>query len=276
MNEIYLRRKLEEFLLEDLGHLTVDPGKSPQYVEAFIVAEDDGVFCGERIIALAFNLLSPVGIKPAIVISKHDGEDFVKGDQIVYLNVNAEILRHGIRTVLNLLGHMIAIATYTRRLVKEVKGYPVKLLDTRKTTPGLRAFEKYAVRVGDGRNNRFGRFDGILIKKEDVKIDGGIRRAIDKAFEEKSHLEEIEIEVETLEELEEVLRDGRVRCILLDNMKTEDLKKAVERCGRTHVLQASGIDDRSVREIAETGVSYISVSSLILDAPRVNIKIVIF
>mgnify|MGYP001603036816 CR=1 FL=1 len=278
MNEIYLRRKLKEFLREDLEGVEINFDRNPGYTEAKIVAEESGVFCGGRIIAKALNLLIPreEGMMTVRMFHlKKDGEGFKAGDTLAHFTAPGEALRNGIRTVLNLIGHMTKVATNVNKVAEYLGSSPCELLDTRKTTPGLRIFEKYAVKVGGGKNHRFGRFAGELVKKEDIKILGGIKAAIDDAEYRKPHLTEIEVEVENLEQLEEVLRDGRARYIMLDNMSIEMLKAAVWRAGSLSVLEASGIGDKDLREVAGTGVHYISLSSLILGASPIKMHMII-
>lgn len=272
MNEIYIRKKLEEFLLEDLGHIEIDLTKK-RSVRANIITEEDGIFCGGRFIDSVFALLTPIGRSlPKTVLMVGEGENFSKNTKIASFHGHPEILKHGIRTVLNLIQHLSGIATNTRKVVEQVAGLKCKILDTRKTTPGLRVFEKYAVRTGGGYNHRFGRFDGILIKKEDIKLDGGVKRAIEKAFKSKSYLETVEVEVENLKELTEVLKDGRATHVLLDNMDLKTMRQAVKLCNNLVTLEASGVGDKNLREVAETGVQFISTSSLILGAKPIKMK----
>ncbi len=275
MNEVWLKKELERFLLEDLGRTEVFVSDTNPVVEAYIIAEEEGVFCGGRFLAPLLNLLVPAGGRPVIVHNLLPEGRRLESGTLTYvasLVGDAEIIRHGIRTALNLMQHLSGIATHVASMVKEVDGTGVKLLDTRKTTPGFRAFEKYAVRIGGGYNHRFNREDGILIKKEDIKIDGSITKAIDRALETRTHLTGVEIEVETFGQLEFVLYDGRVRHILLDNMMPGMLRQIVKLCGATHILEASGVGDRDLREIAETGVHYISLSSLIRGAKPLKMK----
>ncbi|QQG45205.1 MAG: nicotinate-nucleotide diphosphorylase [Candidatus Sungiibacteriota bacterium] len=273
MNELWLEPELKRFLLEDIGYLEIDFGVPARYITAEIVAGGEGVFCGGRFIAKLFNLLVPPEIRPLQMIHcEPEGAEFKKGTILASFRVNAEALRHGTRTVLNLLTHLTAIATRTREVVKELQNFSVTLLDTRKTTPGLRIFEKYAVRVGGASNHRMGRFDGILIKKEDIKIDGGIRNAVEKACRKKAYLVAVSVEIETLEELGEALGDKRVTHLLVDNPSIELLQRTVERCASTHIIEASGVGKLDLREVAATGVHYISLSSLILGAKTIKMK----
>ena len=274
MNKVYIRQEFQRFLLEDLGSLEIDVGTSPCYAKAKIIAESGGVFCGGGFVTEAFDLLTPQGVHPCRALSlEKEGFQFKAGATLVRFDVNNQVLVNGVRTVLNLLIHLTDIATHTRSKVEELKGLDCKLLDTRKTTPGLRTFEKYAVRVGGGYNHRFGRFDGLIIKKEDIAISGGIKAAIDRAFKDKMHLVEVEVEVETLDQVNEVLEDGRLRHLMLDNMDIKTMREVVKRCGQTHILEASGIGDQNLREVAATGVHHISLSSLIRCPRQTKIKI---
>lgn len=273
MNELWLEDELKRFLREDLGYVEIDFGVPPRYVDAEIRAEEDGIFCGGELVAKMFDFLLERNIAPVRLLHlEPEGSEFGKGTVLARFTVNAEILRHAIRTVLNLVSHLSGIATVTYAKVKEVADFPVKLLDTRKTTPGLRVLEKYAVRVGGARNHRMGRFDGVLIKKEDIKIDGGIRQAVERADRYRAYLTAISVEVETLDELEEALKDKCVTHILVDNPTIDFLKQVVERCGVTHIIEASGVGHLNLREVASTGVHYISLSSLILGAKPINMK----
>lgn len=274
MNEIFLEQTLKEFLREDLGSVAID-FSSNKNVVAKICAEEGGIFCGGTLIAKTLNLLIPKGEGVSLIEMGKltpEGEAFVAGEILAQFSAPSEAFRHGIRTVLNLVAHLTGIATHTAGLVQQVSGFSCRLLDTRKTTPGLRVLEKYAVRVGGGSNHRMGRFDGVMIKKEDIAIDGGIAVAIDRAEREKTFLAGVEIEVETLADLDEVLKDGRVKTILLDNMDLKTLQQAVERCGRTHRLEASGVREENLRAVAATGVHAISLSSLILGARPTKLK----
>jgi nicotinate-nucleotide pyrophosphorylase (carboxylating) len=176
------------------------------------------------------------------------------------------------RVALNYLGHLSGIATATRAYAKAIEGTSAKICCTRKTTPGLRAFEKYAVLAGGGANHRFGLFDAILIKDNHIAASGGIGPAIERARRGAGHLVSIEIEVDRLDQLEEALRFP-VDAVLLDNMSFADLRKAVEMCrGRPVILEASGgVTLDTVRAIAETGVDMISSGALTHSAPVLDI-----
>ena len=249
-----------------------------------IIAEEGGIFCGGIFVPEALNFLNSGRIiitdekkvKPVRLIFSHgEGESFNSGGVVMKFVAESECVRHGIRRILDMiLRPLSGIAARTQKAVSEVEGLNVKILDTRKTRSGMIEFEKYAVRTGGGYNHRFGRDDGELIKKEDIEIDGGIIRAIDKALKRKSHLASVEIEVEMLDQLDTVLKDKRVKYILLDNMDIETLKEAVRRADYeygSYVLEASGIGDRTLKSVAATGDHCISKSSLI-DGPSLKMK----
>lgn len=264
MNPVFIRQELSRFLAEDLGHVEV-VARPNDSVRAMITAESAGVLCGGALVAETFHLLNAregiIEVTPLVA----DGALFVPDQELIHLTMSGAILRHGIRTALNFLQHLSGIATHTHDLVSRVPA-TCRLLDTRKTTPGLRVFEKYAVRMGGGYNHRFARYDGVMIKKEDITIDGGITPAITRALAEAAHLTAIEIEVETLDDLETVLQDGRVRHVLLDNMPPDLVSACVARAGEHLVLEASGVRVTDLDAYAATGVPFISTSDLIRGA----------
>lgn len=290
-NWLYRKEQYERMFREDLGRARIEYRKEPAYVSVSIVAEEGGYFCGGIFVPEALNLFNESRImngtvKPVLVVyAPQEGFKFNDGEVVMSLIAEAESVRHCVRRILDMiLRPLSGIATRTKKAVNEADGYGVKILDTRKTVSGMIEFEKYAVRIGGGYNHRLGRDDGELIKKEDIKIDGGIINAIDKAFERKSHLVSVEVEVETFDELDTVLNDGRVKHILLDNMDNQMLKRAVQRVDAyaaytraaigysdVYTLEASGIGDRSLKSVAETGVHCISKSSLI-DGPKLKMK----
>jgi nicotinate-nucleotide pyrophosphorylase (carboxylating) len=193
------------------------------------------------------------------------------GDAVVTISGNARALLTAERVALNYLGRLSGIASLTARYVDAVGGTGAAIVDTRKTTPGLRAFEKYAVRCGGGRNHRTGLFDAILIKDNHIIAAGGIAEALSRARALAGHMVKIEIEVDTLDQLDEVLRH-KVDAILLDNMTPSQLRKAVKMVGRRAATEASGgVSLDTVRAIAETGVDMISVGALTHSAPVLDL-----
>jgi len=193
---------------------------------------------------------------------KQDGETLKPGDEVATIEGSARALLAAERVALNYLGHMSGIASKTAHLVALVAHTKAQICDTRKTTPGLRAVEKYAVRAGGGANHRFGLDDAIMIKDNHIAVAGGITPALTAAQNGAGHMVAIEIEVDTLEQLDEALA-AKARIILLDNMSPEQLAKAVERTQGRAVLEASGrVSEATVVAIAESGVDYISVGAI--------------
>ncbi len=191
-----------------------------------------------------------------------DGQDAAAGAVVAEISGEAHALLSGERVGLNFLCHLSGIATATRAYVKAIEGTGARICCTRKTTPGLRAFEKYAVRAGGGINHRFGLYDAVLIKDNHIVAAGGAARAIKQARLSVGHMVKVEVEVDTLEQLDEVLRHG-VDAVLLDNMDRDTLSEAVARAKGKAVTEASGgVALETVRAIAETGVDLISVGAL--------------
>ena len=206
--------------------------------------------------------LSPVEIN----LFLQNGDTVIPFTSVAKLTGNSEVLLKAERTVLNILSELSGIATHTRRLVERVQEHNVGLLDTRKDDPLMRSMHKYAVIIGGGKPHRFGFFDGTLIKDNDIAVYRGITGAIDQRILDLKHLTKIEIEVRSLMELDEVLTDGRVDVILLDNMDIPTLRESVKRIkmtSRAYVIEASGIQEDMLEEVAKTGVSCISSSALV-------------
>ena len=259
-------------LAEDLGlsgDITTEATiASDARSEALLVARQAGVVSGLALAAAAFRELDP---SCSFEVAIDDGEPVVAGATIARISGNARAILSAERVALNFMGRMCGIATLTRRYVDAVAGTRAKIVDTRKTTPGLRVFEKYAVRCGGGYNHRFGLFDAILIKDNHIVASGGIAEAITAAKAAAGHMTKIEVEVDTLAQLEIVLH-AKVDCVLLDNMRPADLRKAVTMVGGRFLTEASGgVNLDTVREIAETGVDLISVGALTHSAPVLDL-----
>lgn len=202
-----------------------------------------------------------------------DGGEVGPGDIIARIEGPLAAILTAERTALNLVGHLSGIATMTRRFSKEVEGTTATIVDTRKTTPGMRLLEKAAVRAGGGSNHRFGLDDGVLIKDNHVAAVGGVEEAVRRARASVPHGLKIEVEVSTLDQLDEALAAG-ADAILLDNMQPETIAAAVERAGGKAILEASGgITLENVRRYAETGVDLISVGALTHSAPNVDVAL---
>ncbi|MGC2775335.1 MAG: carboxylating nicotinate-nucleotide diphosphorylase [Bradyrhizobium sp.] len=247
-------------LLEDLGRagdITTDaivPAEKP--ASLMLRARQDGVIAGLDVARCAFQTVSP---DVRMEIARPDGSAVKPGDMIATISGPARALLTGERTALNFLCHLSGVATATASLVAAVKGTHAQIVCTRKTTPGLRALEKYAVRAGGGGNHRFGLDDAVLIKDNHVAIAGGIRPAITRARAHAGHLVKIEVEVDTLAQLEEALALG-VDAVLLDNMTTAQLEQAVAMTSGMAITEASGrITVATAPAIAATGVDLISV-----------------
>ncbi len=257
-----LDRLIEHALLEDIhtGDITtqaVVPGKRP--ASARLIAKEQLVLAGLFVAERVFRRLSPDVVFTACLA---EGARAPKGEVLATVQGNAADLLMGERVALNLLQRLSGIATLTSHYVSAVEGTKARIVDTRKTTPGLRELEKYAVRVGGGINHRTGLYDGILIKENHIAAAGGIAEAISRARAYIPHTLKIEIETETLAQVDEALAAG-ADIIMLDNMSLTDMRSAVTTIASRALVEASGgVNLESVRAIAETGVDIISVGAL--------------
>lgn len=259
-------------LREDLGRagdLTTDSiVPADARARLTIRARQPGIVAGLDLARLAFALVDPAIV---LEVEKPDGSRVVPGDVVGRLEGPARGLLTGERTALNFMGRMSGIATVTRSIVDSIKEFDATIVDTRKTTPGLRAIEKYAVRAGGGGNHRFGLDDAVLIKDNHVAIAGGIRPAIERAKAGVGHLVKIEVEVDTLAQLEEALAIG-VDAVLLDNMSVTELSQAVAMVAGRAITEASGrVTPETAPAIAATGVDLISVGWLTHSAPVLDL-----
>jgi nicotinate-nucleotide pyrophosphorylase (carboxylating) len=255
------------WLAEDFGdgdltsHAVVPKGLT---AEASILLKERGVVCGIELAQAIFVELDPV---LSFEARANDGDE-TEGE-IVRLEGSAHALLGGERLALNVLGRLSGIATLTRRYVEAVDGTGATILDTRKTTPGLRRIEKYAVRCGGGTNHRLGLDDGILIKDNHLRLAGSVGRAIERA---KSTGATVEVEAETLEQVQEALASG-ADMILLDNMAPPELSEAVALTGGRAKLEASGgVTLENVRAVAETGVDFVSIGALTHSARALDVS----
>jgi nicotinate-nucleotide pyrophosphorylase (carboxylating) len=228
---------------------------------AMVVARKPGVVSGLPLVAAAFRRLSPqIAIEPH---GRRDGDAIGAGDKLMTITGDARAILSAERTALNFVGHMSGIATATAAFVKKIAHTKARIICTRKTTPGLRAIEKYAVRCGGGFNHRFGLDDAILIKDNHIAVAGGIRAVLTRAKASVGHLVKIEIEVDSLDQLKEVLEVGLADVVLIDNFDPGAMRKAVAMVAGRLVIEASGgITLDSAAAIAETGVDYLSSGSL--------------
>jgi len=241
--------------------------------KGFIHAKEDGVVAGIPVAELVFQVVDPaLSFTPNV----KDGDRVTKGTVLAVVEGSTHHILTGERLALNLLQRLSGIATRTRLFVDELEGLPARLVDTRKTTPGHRMLEKYAVRIGGGANHRFGLYDAVMIKDNHIKGAGGIRRAVERARAHIPHTMTIEVETESLEQVEEAL-DAGADIIMLDNMGYEMMKEAVRRIKTKapHVLvEASGnVSLQTVKEIAECGVDVISVGRLTYSFESLDISL---
>ena len=235
---------------------------------AVIAARKPGRIAGLPIAEAAFRRLDPA-IEFTVAIP--DGQDAEAGATIVEINGNSRAILTAERIALNFLGHLSGVATETRAFAQAIEGTKARICCTRKTTPGLRAFEKYAVRAGGGINHRFGLFDAVLIKDNHIAAAGGIGPAIEKARQSVGHLVKIEVEVDRLDQLEEALQH-HIDAALLDNMSLDELRRAVTMADGKVILEASGgVTLETVRAIAETGVDLISSGALTHSSPVLDL-----
>jgi len=259
-------------LEEDLGRagdvtseLTIP---SSQSVTARLVARDAGVIAGLIAAECAFRLIDPTLDFRAEI---SDGAVVARSTMLAQIEGSARSVLTAERVALNFLGHLCGVATATQTLVAAVEGTKARIVCTRKTTPGLRVLEKYAVRCGGGFNHRFGLDDAILIKDNHIAAAGGISAVMTRARRAGGHMVRIEIEVDTLGQLEEALAAG-AEVILLDNMTLDELRRAVAATAGRAILEASGgVTPSTVRAIAETGVDYISSGAITHSAPSLDV-----
>lgn len=280
VNEIWLRTVVEQALQEDMpfGDVTTDAiVPADAHGQANIIAKADGVICGLTVAQRVFEALDEKVKFDRLV---NDGDEMTVGTVIAEVRGSLRGLLMGERTALNFLQRLSGIATLTRKFVERVAPYGVRIADTRKTTPNLRALEKYAVRCGGGVNHRFSLSDGVLIKDNHIRAAGSITEAVWRVRQKAHHLLRIEVETQSLEQVREAL-ECSVDAILLDNMDLGMLREAVEmaqawseQMGQPRpLLEASGgITLDNVEAIAQTGVDLISVGALIHSAPALDIS----
>ncbi|HVO12689.1 MAG TPA: carboxylating nicotinate-nucleotide diphosphorylase [Vicinamibacteria bacterium] len=265
---------VQRALLEDLGRagdVTTDAiAPAGLTGRGLLVARQAGRIAGLDPALHAFRVLDPAC---RVEVEVADGHDAEAGQAIAAVEASARALLGAERTALNLLGHLSGIATATRQVVACLAGLPARVADTRKTTPGLRALEKHAVRAGGGSSHRYGLDDAVLVKDNHLALAGGVREAVARVRASVGHLVKLEVEVDTLAQLEEALAAG-VDAVLLDNMDTATLREAVRRvAGRALTEASGGIRPESVRAVAETGVDLVSLGWLTHSAPALDVAL---
>ena len=259
---ILIDKIIEQALLEDIGTGDITTESiipSNLKAKGIIKTSEEGVVAGLDIVFLVFKKLdSEICFQSKI----KDGNKILPGEILAQITSPARTILQGERVALNFLQRMSGIATITSKFCQEVKDFPVRIVDTRKTTPGLRILEKYAVRMGGGYNHRFGLYDAVLIKDNHIAVAGGIKSAVNSIRKQISHTAKIEVEVENLSQLQEALK-VQVDIIMLDNMDLDTMKEAVKMAkGKTIIEASGGIVLEKVRKIAQTGVDLISVGAL--------------
>ncbi|MCB2311552.1 carboxylating nicotinate-nucleotide diphosphorylase [Clostridium tagluense] len=236
-----------EFIISDECNCSID-----------LIAKENGVIAGLPVFERVFKILGEVNIE----FFKKDGDEVCEGQCIAQLSGKTKHILTGERTALNFLGRMSGIATLTKTYVDKLRGIGVKILDTRKTTPNMRIFEKYAVKMGGGCNHRYNLSDSVLIKENHISAAGGIKAAVSIIRQNVSFVKKIEVEVETLQQINEALEVG-ADIIMLDNMDSLTMKKAVEIINKKAIIEASGnVTLDNILEVASCGVDYISVGAL--------------
>lgn len=257
----------EDITSEDVSTNAVMPTEVKGTVD--LIVKEDGIIAGLDVYARVFQMLDE---KTEIDFKCKDGDEVKKGELMATLTGDIRVLLSGERVALNYLQRMSGIATYTRQVAKLLEGSKVTLLDTRKTTPNCRVFEKYAVRVGGGCNHRYNLSDGVLLKDNHIGAAGSITKAITMAKEYAPFVRKIEIEVETLEQVKEAVEAG-ADIIMLDNMTPEVMKQAVELIdGRAQTECSGNITKENIARIREIGVDFVSSGALTHSAPILDIS----
>lgn len=275
LSPLVIQEAVKRALDEDLGRAgdVTSSATLPEGIQAKakLVARKAGNIAGLPCAARAFRSLAP-NIK--FDAKARDGDSVKANTVLALIEGPAIAILSGERVALNFLGHLSGIATLTAAYAAKIAHTKAKITDTRKTTPGLRALEKYAVRAGGGVNHRFGLDDAILIKDNHIAVAGGVGKALDAARAAVGHLVKVEIEVDTLDQLKEVLANGKADVVLLDNMAPKTLREAVALCKGRIVTEASGgVTLDTVAAIAETGVDVISSGALTHSAPSLDVAL---
>lgn len=268
VDDYLLNTLKEDITYEDVSANAVMP--EDKQGRADLICKQDGIICGLDVFRRVFELLDPTS---RFECNYKDGDRVSKGDKIGVIYGDVKAILSGERTALNYLQRMSGIATITREYVDELSGCSATLLDTRKTTPNMRPFEKYAVKVGGATNHRYNLSDGVLLKDNHIGAAGSVTRAIEMAKEYAPFVRKIEIETETLDQVKEAVEAG-ADIIMLDNMDNDTMKKAVELIdGRAQTECSGNVTKERLREIAELGVDYISCGALTHSAPIMDVSL---
>ena len=267
-DELILSALREDITSEDITTNSVMPRF--QLGEVDLICKQDGIIAGLGVFKRVFELLDE---KTEVIFYAEDGDEVKKGEKIGLVRGDIRVLLSGERTALNYLQRMSGIATYTASIVALLKGSKTKLLDTRKTTPNMRVFEKYAVKVGGGCNHRYNLSDGILLKDNHIGAAGGVKEAVKMAKEYAPFVRKIEIEVENLDMLKDALEAG-ADIIMLDNMSIEDMKEAVRlTAGKAETECSGNVTRENIARLVDIGVDYISSCALTHSAPILDLSL---
>ena len=267
-DDLILAALKEDITSEDITTNSVMPDY--QLGEVELICKEDGVIAGLEVFKRVFELLDD---KTEVFFNCKDGEHVENGQKLGVVRGDIRVLLSGERTALNYLQRMSGIATYTKKIADLLAGTKTKLLDTRKTTPNMRVFEKYAVKVGGGYNHRFNLSDGILLKDNHIAAAGGVKEAIRMAKEYAPFVRKIEVEVENLDMLKDALEAG-ADIIMLDNMSVEDMKEAVRlTAGKAETECSGNVTKKNVARLVDIGVDYISSGALTHSAPILDLSL---
>ncbi|NLK72339.1 MAG: carboxylating nicotinate-nucleotide diphosphorylase [Clostridiales bacterium] len=271
MDEIITRALKEDIGTGDITTMSTVP--AGQTINGRFIAKEAGIICGLEIVRRVFEIVNnEIQFKPLV----NDGDAVLTGEVIASISGPAVGILMGERVALNFLQRLSGISSKTASLAKIIEGTGARISDTRKTTPGLRVFEKYAVKIGGGMNHRFNLSDGVLIKDNHIAAAGGISNAIEAARNSIPHTLKIEVEVETMEQIEEALKAG-ADIIMLDNMDIPAMKEAVAKINGRALVEASGnMGDKDLRVVAETGVDIISIGALTHSVKAMDISLKLY
>ena len=271
--KLHADKLIQMALEEDISNEDISTNAvMPEYKKGTVdlICKQDGVICGLGVFARTFTLLDAATV---VELYKKDGDEVKRGEHIAKVTGDIRVLLSGERTALNYLQRMSGIATYTRRVVKLLEGCKTKLLDTRKTTPNMRIFEKYAVKVGGGVNHRYKLSVGILFMDNHIGAAGGVAAAIKMAREYAPFVRKVEVEVENLDMCREAVEAG-ADIIMLDNMSADDMAAAVKMIGGRALTECSGnVTAENIENIKRTGVDYVSSGALTHSAPILDLSL---
>ncbi|SFL53243.1 nicotinate-nucleotide pyrophosphorylase [carboxylating] [Lachnospiraceae bacterium KH1T2] len=258
----------EDITSEDVSTNAVMPEEKQGRVD--LIAKEDGIICGLQVFERVFTLLDSM---TKVIYYVKDGDSIKKGQNLGYVEGDIRVLLSGERTALNYLQRMSGVATYTSNVAKLLEGTSIKLLDTRKTTPNNRIFEKYAVTVGGGHNHRYNLSDGVLLKDNHIGAAGGVTEAIKAAKEYVPFVRKIEVEVETVDMAKEAVEAG-ADIIMLDNMSHEDMEKAIRYIdGRAEIEVSGNVTKENIEKIKDLGINYISSGALTHSSPILDLSL---